>query len=54
VLGVSATDVAAGADSAKAVAGVAGALASPWVFWGVLSLAVVVLLGFVARLIGKT
>ena len=53
VMGVTAVDVAAGPDSPKAVTGTAAALTSPWLFWGVLGVAVVVLLGFVVRLIGK-
>jgi hypothetical protein len=54
VMGVTAVDVAAGADAPKSVTGSAAALMSPWLFWGVLGVAVVVLLGFVVRLVGKT
>jgi hypothetical protein len=54
VLGVAATEVAAAAAAApSAITPRSTAFASPLVFWGVLGLAVLVLLGFVVRLLGK-
>jgi hypothetical protein len=52
VLGVTAIDVAAGNDAPHAAAG-PSSLTSPVLFWAVLGLAVIVLLGFVVRLLGK-
>jgi len=54
VLGVAATEVVAGILSPTAAAAPTTKLSSPYLFWGVLSLAVVVLVGFVVRLVRKT
>ena len=53
VLGVAATEISAGAATPTAAAATTP-LVSPLVFWSVLSVAVVVLIGFVVKLIGKT
>ena len=53
VLGVAATEIAAGARTAGA-APATTTLVSPVLFWSVLGLAVVILIGFVVKLIGKT
>jgi hypothetical protein len=54
VLGVAATEIAVGGVSATPVTSHRPLmLASPVVFWSVLGVAVVVLLGFVVRLVGK-
>jgi hypothetical protein len=53
VLGVAALEVEPAAVATAAAATRQVALASPVLFWSVLGLAVVVLLGFVVRLVGK-
>ena len=53
VLGVAATEIAAGAVTPGA-APATTTLVSPVLFWSVLGLAVVILIGFVVKLIGKT
>src|SRR6185295_10349342 len=51
VFGVSAVEVTPGPEREERAA--AAALVSPWLFWGILIAAVVVLLGLIARLVRK-
>jgi len=53
VLGVTATEAVAAPAEAKAVSAGPSMLTSPWLFWSVLGAAVLILLGFVARLLTK-
>jgi hypothetical protein len=52
VFGVSAVEVTPGPEREERAAG-AAALVAPWLFWGILIAAVVVLLGLIARLVRK-
>ena len=52
VFGVSAVEVWPGPEREERAGG-AAALVSPWLFWGILITAVVVLLGLIARLVRK-
>ena len=52
LLGVTAIEIAAAGEAPRPKSG-ADALSSPWLFYSVLGIAVLVLLGFVVRLLGK-
>jgi hypothetical protein len=52
VFGVSAMEVSPGPEREERAGG-AAALVSPWLFWGILITAVIVLLGLIARLVRK-
>jgi len=52
VFGVSAMEVSPGPEREERAGG-AAAFVSPWLFWGILITAVVVLLGLIARLVRK-
>ena len=52
VFGVSAVDVPPGPERDERAGG-AAAIVSPWLFWGILVGAVIVLLGLIARLVRK-
>jgi len=53
VLGVAATEIAAGAEERQRSAGTTAALVSPRLFWAVLAVAVLVLLALIVRLLKK-
>jgi hypothetical protein len=53
VFGVSAVEVSPGPEREAHAGGTAATLVSPWLFWGILIVAVVVLLALIARLVRK-